>query len=217
MNVSDAFRYQNVLSQWMSEAEKYMTNEQNMTRKTVERRRSSVLAGALDETTEETQERPVNVPNNIVIQFYLDIVDEKIMLAVAIENAKKDSKDAGHIDATIQANRLRRRSIATLRTLSMMRDHYNDGIETEYYIGADGEPKDYLYPTVIHYEVDFDRENVRSRIKQLLHVAEQASLGIEKELRSRRVSFKPKFDQTDTFYEALETYYLSFLPQSVEA
>lgn len=214
MNLSEAFRYQNVLSGWVRDVEACLLNEKYMMKTVVERKRSSAVSSAQDDVEEISPERIVNLPNNILISFYLDAIDEKINLAVAIEDAKMDSKDGGHIDATIQANRLRRRTVDTLRRMSLMCDHTEERLDTDYYIAPDGEQKVYLYPTVVHKELDFDRENVRSRAKQLMFICEQSSVGIEKELRNRNVRFRPKFDSKSSFAEALEEYYLSMLPKT---
>ena len=75
MNIKEAFRYQNAVSQWLSELIVYFDNDDNVTRITEQHMKSKANPSAMDETVNKFSLREYQYSVDSIIDCLMTLIE----------------------------------------------------------------------------------------------------------------------------------------------
>lgn len=91
-NIKDAFRYHKFLENNISTLSYYLRDDNNLTKITEEHQRSKSNIDVQNETINMTTERTYNCEIKDIVYLIKQLIEEKLKLSLAIEDAKKNIK-----------------------------------------------------------------------------------------------------------------------------
>ena len=200
MNLKEAFRYQNLLTELSARARDYLSFRNNVTKDTQLHKRSEVNPEVADLTKEDDYVRLYDT--NKVIQFMIDLIEEKERLTVAINEAKANCEM--DIDGLVDGNKLRQSAISRLEFLKSIRTEPTTQVGRAYKFNAEGNQVSYCYDIETTPELLFDVEDVKRRIRDLKDVAESVSNEVDVLRVTTLLDFEPKFPVNATFADLME-------------
>ena len=206
MNLKESFRYQNFLDQMLSEAAMYLGNRGNITTVTETHLRSKANPDAQDETLDATPERllSADVKPDDVVDFLLRVLDEKVNLSLAIDEAKKNCDFA--IDAELNANRARQQAAIALAGMAEVKATERIKAGKSYKFNAEGNQMGYTYDVKEVTTIDYDRNRVKALVKKLHRESDEVSTQADRMMVSLEVDFIPAFDVNSNFEDAVEDF-----------
>lgn len=222
MNLKEAYQYQNYVGGLFTQVAGYLSYDNNITRKECMHYRSRAAEGANDETTDETVERPFgDIPVDTLIAFAYALINERVHLGAAITDAKYCAKltfERGiDLDAELSANKSRHQLISKLERMAAIKpETIRKCTGKDYKFNAEGNQTMYVYNTEEKVTIDFDREQLRTTLKQLREIAMEKSMSAEKAMLDTEVQFVPSFDMTDSFSDTLSAFAVSLKSESAE-
>lgn len=214
ISIKDAGRYANYLENIISNVESTIWNPVNYMRTSENHLRSKANADAADEV--------VNVPVNRVFKTQVHnlahlinkLIDEKLMLAMAIEKAKSTTtiqwEENGQklpIDTAVEYSK-KLRSFAGQYLLRLNNAKTTETKKTTYgqKFNVEGNQVNYAYIVETKEEVDFDKTIVRDLYKKSLEKADKISSLIDTAMSAQIIDFEPKYDIHDNFEEIIAQY-----------
>lgn len=202
MNLKEAFRYQNVLTEWMLFVLVHTGQTQNVVKTTQKHLRSAANSNAKDEEilVKSGQEYPYSVMD--MVGLGKKILDEKIKLTEAISLAKRNARV--DLDAAVASNKDRQNFIKRLETLSRIKPYERTTRGAGHMINNEGNQVQYVYDIEEHTEIDFDRNAVRDMARALAKESEDVSSTLDTMMLDVKVEIKPTFDMMDTIDEVME-------------
>ena len=207
MNLKEAFRYQNKLSDLLSQAEGYLADAGYITQVKEIHLRSQADPTAADEV-QYSQALPEAYlpPANVMVQFLLEMLHVKEQLTSAIYAAKK--QQAFDLDGASALNVQRQEAARTLRLLASLRSSEeripSGGVG--YRFNQEGNQITYRCDLKRVTTINYDRLTVRKAAQYLSRSADEASSQIDRCLLDTPVDFEPPFDVNATFAEIIEDY-----------
>lgn len=210
MILKEAFRYQNFLSSMLESVSIYLCDTNNIMEIHHEHLRSAAHSDATDETICNKTDRAIKVPVDRIVDFGLEVLNEKEALAAAIDEAKKLCPS---VDRGIGINKNRQRFIGVLKRMASMREKECITSGTAYCFNAEGVQVPYRYDVKDSYKIDFDRANVKRIIDDLTAKCDEASNFADWSLTSVEVKFTPQFSINDSFEDLI----VKFHEKEIEA
>lgn len=204
MNLKDAFRYQNYLSDMLDKLS-YNIAYMNPVKVTETHNRSKACPEAEDEVIDATEQRFVNASIDDILEFMEDVEYEKGELSREIAKAKAATEFC--LDAEMANNRTARKSANILKGLIAKGGEKEEKKEgRSYRINVEGNQVPYSYEVVRHMEPDFDVDKVRERYKSKLSQADRTSSEIDRYLLDTNINFYPLFDINEHLEEAIVSF-----------
>lgn len=212
MNLKEAFRYQNYLSDMMGQARASICMSAHATKTTKRHMRSKVDPNLTDETEEVVAEHAFH-SNDDVINFMEELVGEKRRLMEAIGKAK--ATIGFDLDAAIGTNKFRQEIYQAVRDVTE-RYRPSKRIEkgTGYNFNSEGTQVPYYYDVEIEVTEAFDRGNAKKVMKENITEANDVSAKIDSAMVNTKVDFYPLFDVNDSFNDTVEEF-LKILPELI--
>lgn len=210
MNLKEAFRYQNYLSDMMGQARASICMSAHATKTTKKHLLSKVDPNLADEVEEVVAEHAF-YPNDDVIRFMEALVGEKRRLMEAIGKAK--ASIGFDLDAAIGTNKFRQEIYQAVRDVTERCRPYKKvekGIG--YNFNSEGTQVPYYYDVEIEVTEAFDRENAKRIMKYNITTANDVSAKIDAAMVNTEVDFYPLFDVNDSFNDTVEEF-ISNLPE----
>lgn len=228
MNLKDAFRYQNKLSDLLRTAQSYLASPDYTTQVKDVHLRSKVDPTAADEVQyvvtnndddlmdyypSATNFSPLASatlstlpPANVMIAFLLDVLDIKAQLTAAIHQAKK--QQPFDLDGASALNAQRQEAARYLRSLTNQQatEKIIPGGGSGYRFNQEGNQITYRCDLKRITTINYDRQKVRQAAARLSQTADDISAQIDRCLIDTMVEFEPPFDVNATFGEILEDY-----------
>lgn len=164
MILKEAFRYQNYLSTLFGQAINYLSREDFITTTTQKHNRSMINSDAQDEEIVVPKVFNVDYKPNDLIDFVVQMIDEKQKLSDAITNAKKSLNM--DIDAAMSMNKTKQDFISTLRRMASIRPTESEKEGTSYKFNNDGDQVSYRYPVKEVKTIDYNRNAVKGLISK---------------------------------------------------
>lgn len=205
LSLKEAYRYQNVLSERLDRALIFLNKEGFMTNVEYEHQRSAANPSAKN-TTElgEKEEIADGCTPNILLDYIMEVVDEKRRLTLAIDAAKQ--KAEFRIDAELMDNRTRQALVAALKKTDSFKSKEVSLRATDYCFNNEGNQVSYCYDKKAITTIDFDRNRVK-RLKRILTAeCDETSKKADMAMLTIQVEIEPRFDLSDTFTESVENY-----------
>ena len=196
MNIKEAFRYQNAVSQWLSELTVYFDNDDNVTRITEQHMKSKANPSAMDETVNKLSLREYQYSVDSIIDCLMTLIEEKENVSGAIFFAKRNC--GFDLDGFVAVNRARQSVSSLLRRISLIKPQTLQSLGGDYKFNEEGNQVKYYYPVYTSREPDFDTERARMLAKELIQKADASSAQHDKVMIETEVNFVPRFDVNDT-------------------
>ena len=212
MNLKEAYRYQNVMTEAITDALMILTHSGVAVKKTYTNYVSKVVDGMPDETFVDDPRTSFEHTDKMtdLANFVLYLLAEKEKLAWSIRVTKVNTDF--DVDSQIGLNGIRRKIAKAFRDLDSYRAEEkvvkNGG--TGYRFDANGNQVEFRCDQKVVKELTFDKEKVRQMRRQIESDADMISSEIDAAMVNAVVNFEPHFDPNDSF-DAMFDYYLDQL------
>lgn len=202
MVLKEAYRYQNYLSDLLAKAESHLGDPDNVLLIQSEHLRSKTRADATDETTNNLNERSLQVCADDYVRFAMAVLDEKTEVSRAIDSAKYAM--CADLDRSLAMNRARQKLLYTLRgmlTYKDKRERVTRGRANCF--NVEGNEVSYSYDIKETTTIDFDREFVRGTFDSLSRLSDEVSINADRSMATVEVSYQPRFNINNTFEDEI--------------
>ena len=204
MILKEAFRYQNYLSRLIDEAIDYLTTTSNVTITKQEHLKSKSNSDAEDEVVIVDKCSDIEYKPNQVIDFLLDVLNEKEKLSDAINKAKLNTEI--NIDSSIAINKEKQRIISIFDRLSKIKSGERIRNDSDYKFNAEGNQVSYYYEVKETTTIDFDRNKVKGIVKRLRRESDNISNELDRVQVTLDVDYSPTYEINDDFEDSLEIF-----------
>lgn len=201
MNLKESYRYANYLDGLLNTAYTYLRNKGFVTTTKQNHLRSKVNSEALDEVIDVPKSYDVDFTPNSLIDFVVNVLNEKEYLVNAIADAK--SKTEINIDNAISMNKKKQEFVNVLNSLASIKPGERQKNGSDYKFNAEGNQVQYCYTVLETTSIDFDRNDVRALSKKYLKETDDISSKLDSIEINTILDFEPKFDVNSTFEEAV--------------
>lgn len=194
MNLKEAFQAQNKIGELMAYIVRYLSNTDNVTTITEKHLRSKALAGQQDEDVDASRRSEEGFDVGKLLTTWQKLMTERDAIGIAIGKAKATMDF--NLDAAVDANKSRRTLLTTLQRMAGRKSTHEiqKGEGKGYVFNKDGNQTEYVYDIDRVVTIDYDRNAVRSLLKELTREADQVSLKIDSTLLSTEVDYLLPFD-----------------------
>jgi hypothetical protein len=214
MNFKEACSYANYLNGLINGLEAIMYNTNNFTKRSELHLRNKAYSDAPDEIIVPTVERIFEGQIQDIAVLTLKVIDEKLKLSIAIEEAKKhlsidwkESDSKLSIDTAVEYNKnIRLLATSYLDRLTKVKTTETKGIGRSYKINIAGDQVPYTYDVEVTTEIDFDKSIVKNMYKQLLTKADKISALLDEAQAKSVVEYTAPYDVHDTIEDVIEGY-----------
>ncbi len=199
MNLKEAFRFQNKLQSLMDEAERILADDRNITQVKVTALYKKAMPEQENETTVEPAPSEYADHIDAVAAFLLHLLGEREKLSRAIRAAKE--RQEMDMDSEVSLNSTRQSLASFFRH---MVDLHNSekllpGGATGYRFNAEGNQVPFRCDAKRVVTIHYDRNRVRSYLKQLTEKSDQVSAQLDRCLINSQVDYDAPFDVNDSF------------------
>ena len=194
MNLKEAFQAQNKIGELMAYISRYLSDSDNVMTVTEKHLRSKALAGQQDDTTDVSQKSDEGFDVGKLLAIWQELMAERDALGLAIAKAKSGMEFS--LDAAVDGNKSRRMFLTTLQGLAGRKSSHElqKGEGRGYVFNNDGNQTSYCYDIDRIQTIDYDRNKVRSLMKEVHKKADEISIRIDEALLQTKVEYTPKFD-----------------------
>lgn len=201
MNLKESYRYANYLDALFNRAMNYLLDDNFITVTIEKHLRSKVDKDASDENIIPLKQFKIDYTPNALIEFVVDVVDEKSRLTDAIAAAKATTEI--NIDSSISINKLKQNFVKTLKFMDSFKTTEKQDQGADYRFNVNNEQVRYFYPIIKETTIDFDRNVVKKLIKKYLKDTDDVSSKLDEITINTVVDFTPKYDVNESFEDAI--------------
>lgn len=196
MNLKESYRYSKFLDTLLEAAYTFLNDKSFITTTTEKHLRSKTYSEAQDETL-VVKKPDVDFDTNRLIDFVVEVLDERDRLLEAIALAK--SKTEFNIDNAISMNK-KKQSVARLFTkMAGIKSSESVSKGTGYRFNNEMNQVPYYYDIEKITEIDYNRNDVRNLAKKYFIQADEISSKIDAIEINTEVPFSCKWDVNDSF------------------
>jgi hypothetical protein len=217
LNIKEACRYANFLDEIYLELQMEFSQENYIFTTTEKHLKSKACLNTEDEVIDASPDNKYDISNiklNGIANLLMDILDEKLKLALAIEEGKKQVKldwveDGKNLtlDAALEHNKKLRAAADTfLRQLTDIKSSEIKKLGTDYTFNQEGNQVPYRYNIEVIKTINYDRNAIKKLYKKILKKTDEISIQIDQIMLKEVVDFTPKFDLHDSMGEIIENY-----------
>ena len=199
MNLKEAFRFQNKLQSLMDEAERILADDRNITQVKVTALYKKAMPEQENETTVEPAPSEYADHIDAVAAFLLHLLGEREKLSRAIRAAKE--RQEMDMDSEVSLNSTRQSLASFFRHMVDLRNSEKllPGGATGYRFNAEGNQVPFRCDAKRVVTIHYDRNRVRSYLKQLTEKSDQVSAQLDRCLINSQVDYDALFDVNDSF------------------
>jgi hypothetical protein len=213
MNLKESYRYHNFLDTNITTLLSYLREESNIVKVTETHQKSKSNQDVQDEVIDATTERQYNCKIEDITFLVKQLVEEKLKLSLAIEDAKKNITlewiEDGRkltLDSAIEFNKNVRNMTNNLKYLVDLKSSEYKKTGKDYKFNVNGDQVPYQYNIKINKEIDFDRNIIKELYKKLVTKADTISTQIDEVMLKDCVNYTPIYDLHDSVVEVVEQY-----------
>ena len=196
MNLKESYRYSKFLDTLLEASYAFLNDKSFVTTTTEKHLRSKTYSEAQDETL-VVKKPDVDFDTNRLIDFVVEVLDERDRLLEAIALAK--SKTEFNIDNAISMNK-KKQSVARLFTkMAGIKPSESVSRGTGYRFNNEMNQVPYYYDIEKITEIDYNRNDVRNLAKKYFTHADEISSKIDAIEINTEVPFTCKWDVNDSF------------------
>lgn len=202
MNLKDSFRYMNHINEILEAANVSLYDTQLLTTTKETHLKHAANADAEDEVIEDAL--PSNKPYtaNDVLKTIDVLIEEMEIVSKAIADAKRTT--IIDIDYSVSMNKKRQHEIETLTVMACMKPQETKSRGKDYKFNNDGNQTQYYYDVKSVRTINFDRNEVKKKIKKLTKKSDEISTELDKIMIMTEVKVEPRFDFIDTLEDVIE-------------
>jgi Fe2+ or Zn2+ uptake regulation protein len=207
MNLKEAFRFQNKLTEVINAAQEYLENRDNVVDVTMLHLKSKARPEMADETLSiDKSGHAITASPNTVVEFLLNMLEEKAKLCHAIRTTKKNINM--DLDGEIELNVKRQSIYRTLSQLAAIKASrtLNPNAGIGYCFNNDGNQTSFKYDIENTTTICFDRKKVKALEQKIIKEADKISKEIDKCMICEQVEYTEPFDVNVTFAELINSY-----------
>ena len=199
MNLKEAFRFQNKIQSLMDEAERILADDRNITQVKVTALYKKAMPEQENETTVEPAPSEYADHIDAVAAFLLHLLGEREKLSRAIRAAKE--RQEMDMDSEVSLNSTRQSLASFFRHMVDLRNSEKllPGGATGYRFNAEGNQVPFRCDAKRVVTIHYDRNRVRSYLKQLTEKSDQVSAQLDRCLINSQVDYDAPFDVNDSF------------------
>ena len=198
MNLKESYRYANYLDSLLSTAYRYLQNKGFVTTTKQNHLRSKANNEADNEVVEVPKPYDVEFTPNNVIDFVVNVITEKELLAIAIAKAKTSTEI--NIDNAVALNKKKQAFVSVLNGIANIKPSEKTTQGTDYKFNQqDGNQIRYNYNNEETTTIDFDRNDVKALIKKYSKECDNISAKLDAIEINTMVEHTQKYDISDTF------------------
>ena len=199
MNLKEAFRFQNKLQSLMDEAERILADDRNITQVKVTALYKKAMPEQENETTVEPAPSEYADHIDAVAAFLPHLLGEREKLSRAIRAAKE--RQEMDMDSEVSLNSTRQSLASFFRHMVDLRNSEKllPGGATGYRFNAEGNQVPFRCDAKRVVTIHYDRNRVRSYLKQLTEKSDQVSAQLDRCLINSQVDYDAPFDVNDSF------------------
>ena len=212
ISLKESFRILNILDQHTSSLLSYISNKSNSL-KVEEIHLKSKVTENQDETIDQTTERQYKCSVTNISFLISQLIDEKLILSLAIENAKKnlflELQENGEnltLDTGILFAKKSRELSNSLKYLLDLKPSEAKSFGKDYIFNLEKNQVEYKYPIEKKTSLDFNRNDINTLYKSMLNRANTLSTQIEGAMLKEIVEFVPTYDILSSTSEIVEEY-----------
>jgi len=213
INIKESYRYHNFLDTNISTLLSYLHYENNVIKITETHQKSKSNQDVLDEVIDSTTERQYDKKVEDISFLVRQLIDEKLKLSLAIEDAKKsitldwvEDEKYLTLDSAIEYNKNIRNIASNLKYLTDLKSSEYKKTGRDFKFNVNGDQVPYQYNIEIKKEIDFDRNIVKELYKKLVVKADTISTQIDEAMLKDCVIYTPIYDLHDSVVEIVEQY-----------
>ena len=203
MNLKESFRYQNFLDTLMKSAGIYIQDSSHCFKVTKRHLKSKANPDAEDVT--EVEERSGDVFEiDKVIEFMTWLVTEREKLTAAIGKAK--ASVGFDIDAAVETNKFRQQINSSLKCMLRFKAGKSITQGRDYRFNNEGNQMGYYYDVEVETEEDFNRDDAKRVMRDMIAKADKVSSDIDAALINTPVEYLPRFDVNESFADVMSDF-----------
>lgn len=211
MILKEAFRNQNFLASLVSLGLNYLQNTDNVVQKKEMHLRSKTNKEAADEeiiATKPTLFENKNINANTVIDFIMDVLNEKEKLTEAIAEGKAKEKllTDFDMDSAVALNKIKQNVAMIFGIMSNIKGNEVVKRGIGYKFNADGDQVSYFYDVKEVTTIDFDRNKVKALVKKLNKECDETSAKLDLANVTIEVDYVPKYEVGDTLEDCIDKF-----------
>lgn len=199
MNLKESFRYQNFINDLLTNAYTSIMNSSHCLEMKRTHRKSESNPEAQDVV--EVLEVSPFAPNDDVIKFIVETINEKSKLTESINRAKANMDF--DLDAAIEANKSRQSAIRAISNMIVQTASKKIEKGMDYKFNAEGNQVPYYYSIETESSELYDREESKAIMKRLMSESNEVSNQIEAALINTEVDYETLYDITESFEDII--------------
>lgn len=199
MNLKESFRYQNFVNDLLTNAYTSIMNSSHCL-KTVKTHRKSEASPDVQDVEEMVEVLPF-APNDMVVRFIVELINEKSKLTEKINLAK--SKMDFDLDAAIEANKSRQAALRAMSNMIVQTASKKVEKGMDYKFNSEGSQLPYYYNIEVKTIELYNREETKAVMKKLNSESNEVSNQIEAALINTEVDYEPLYDITESFEDII--------------
>ena len=200
MNLKESFRYQRFLDGLMHSAAHSIRASEHCYHITKRHLMNAANPDAEDKVEEVEPEVPF-FQNDDVIRFMEWLTEQKLLLSVAIGNAKASA--GFDIDAAIEANKFRQELSSSIRAMLNRQGGKRMERGSGYKFNNDGVQAMYYYDIETTLAEAFDRNAAKSSMLSAITRADEVSAEIDSALINITVDYEPVYNVNESFEDVM--------------
>lgn len=204
MNLKEAFRYQNKLDQYFEAIIDFLKYNPNIVSTTKYHLRTKSNPEAIDETIIEINDDSLNYPIDLLVDFVVDIINEKEGVSNAIDNTKKSCSI--YIDGAVSLNKKRQQLSYVLSKISAIKPQEVIKTGRDYKFNAEGNQVPYNYEIKETSVITFNQKRCKNISRELIKESDNISSEIDNIMINQDVNFTTRYDVNDSLEDALEKF-----------
>ena len=212
ISLKESFRILNIFDQHTSSLLSYISNKSNSL-KVEEIHLKSKVTENPDETIDQTTERQYKCSVTDISFLISQLINEKLTLSLAIENAKKnlflewkENDEYLTLDTGILFAKKSRELSNSLKYLLDLQPSEAKSFGKDYIFNLEKNQVEYKYPIEKKTSLDFNRNDINTLYKSMLNRANTLSTQIEGAMLKEIVEFVPTYDILSSTSEIVEEY-----------
>ena len=213
MNIKDAGRYANFLEKVIEKLDRELYRHENLYNTVEKHLRFKSNAEAQDETIEVKVEREFNISIEDLSYLIINLIDEKIKLALSIEDAKQNIKldwKLGDknltLDSAIEYNKKLREYIGFLKYSVDAKSTETNKTAQGKKFNVEGNQVNYAYDVTIVKTINFDRNVTSNLYKKILTQTDKISTEIDEAMLKDTVNYFPLYSIHDSIDDLINEY-----------
>lgn len=192
MILKEAYRYQNFLTNLISNAQTYLGNGSFVMTTTQKHMKSKANPEASDDDLKVPKSYNVDFTPIQLVDFLMDAIQEKQKLSDAIAEAKKNTEI--DLDSSYAMNKTKQSLAKVFKTMAGRKATETEKQGRDYKFNVNQEQVAYTYTI----KVDYDRNVVKALAKKLAKETDEVSTKLDQLELTTLVDHEPKYDMNDT-------------------